>query len=257
MHINFKELDDSYIIFTGPVDPLSQILPELNQFIKANKLAESTFNPYQSSIATLNQNEEKLKNISRVNFDDSYKQEMDRRKEIMKNTKVKRAPKAYQLSENFSINNVIAEMNERDDNLMFKNEDEKLIYKNAMDLIKENANDRFTLKSRTRFESLMKSPLYVKSDIRLKFPDSYILEGSFGLFETVKDICLFVQNYLNNPGNTFVVSTTPPPKKYNKLNETIYDLKLYPQVLMYVNFDKEYDGLRKDKIGPIKIKMEN
>ena len=105
------------------------------------------------------------------------------------------------------------------------------------------------------FENLMNSPIYVKSDIRFKFPDSNILEASFGLNEKIGDLYKFIKEYLINPNEKFTISTTPPPKKYIKENETIQNNKLFPQVLMYVNFDLEYSGLIKEKIEKIKINM--
>ena len=143
-------------------------------------------------------------------------------------------------------------MNEIDDDLMSNSEDDKMIFKNSMDIIKKNQNDRFTLKSRLLFETLMKSPIYIKSDIRFKFPDNNIIEASFALYETIGDLYNFIKTYLNNPYEESTISTTPPPKKYTKLNETIENSKLYPQVLMYVNFEK-YSGLIKEKIEKNKI----
>ena len=101
----------------------------------------------------------------------------------------------------------------------------------------------------------MKSPIYIKSDIRFKFPDNNIIEASFALYETIGDLYNFIKTYLNNPYEEFTISTTPPPKKYTKLNETIENSKLYPQVLMYVNFEK-YSGLIKEKIEKNKIIMQ-
>lgn len=56
--------------------------------------------------------------------------------------------------------------------------------------------------------------------------------------------------------NEYTISTTPPLKRYVKKEETIISQKLYPQILMYVNFDKGYDGLNENKIAPIKVNME-
>ena len=147
-------------------------------------------------------------------------------------------------------------MNEIDNFDMISNsEDDKLIYKKAMDIIKENQNNRFTLKSRLNYEKLINTPIYVKSDIRFKFPDSNILEASFSLNEKIEDLYNFIKEYLNNPNDKFTISTTPPPKRYIKINETIQFNKLFPQVLMYVNFDDQYNGLNSDKINKIKITM--
>ncbi len=175
----------------------------------------------------------------------------------MKNAVTERNPKFYELNPNFSLNNVIQQMNVADDNSLINNsEDDKLIFTDAMALIKKNANNKFTLKSRIKYENLIKTPVYIKADVRLKFPNSFILEGSFTLFETVGDIYNFVKEYLKNPNNKFTISTSPPPKKYEKLGDTLYSQKLYPQVLMYVNCDN-FEGLDESKIEPIKVDIQS
>ena len=257
-YLHFKEVDD-YMYLIGNINQLINIIPELNGFIKVNKLAETNFNPYQASIASIGNNAEKLKDISskEVNFDDLYNNEIRRRNNIINNTKIDRNPKSYEVNNQYSINNIINKMNEIEnfDDMVSNSEDDKLIFKNAMSLIKENQNNRFNLKSRMHFENLMNSKIYVKSDIRFKFPDSNILEASFGLNEKIGDLYKFIKEYLINPNEKFTISTTPPPKKYIKENETIQNNKLFPQVLMYVNFDLEYSGLIKEKIEKIKINM--
>ena len=249
----FKQ-DGDYLYLLGQQNNITQLVPELNSFIKENKIAQSNFNPYQSSFASLSGNEEKIKNIAanETNFDDLIKKEKERRQKLILNTKVDRNVKTYELNSNYSINNIIQKMNEIDDDLMSNSEDDKMIFKNSMEIIKKNQNDRFTLKSRLLFETLMKCPIYIKSDIRFKFPDNNIIEASFALYETIGDLYNFIKPYLNNPYEEFTISTTPPPKRYIKLNETIENCKLYPQVLMYVNFEK-YSGLIKEKIEKNKI----
>ena len=252
----FKQ-DCDYLYLLGQQNNITQLVPELNSFIKENKIAQSNFNPYQSSFASLSGNEEKIKNIAanETNFDDLIKKEKERRQKLILNTKVDRNVKTYELNSNYSINNIIQKMNEIDDDLMSNSEDDKMIFKNSMEIIKKNQNDRFTLKSRLLFETLMKCPIYIKSDIRFKFPDNNIIEASFALYETIGDLYNFIKPYLNNPYEEFTISTTPPPKRYIKLNETIENCKLYPQVLMYVNFEK-YSGLIKEKIEKNKIIMQ-
>ena len=135
------------------------------------------------------------------------------------------------------------------------NEDKMIIKKNLA-LIKEKENDRFTLKSRMRLEQLMKTPIYVKSDIRLKFPNEIILQGSFALYETIGDIYDFVKNFLRNKNDKFNISTTPPLKRYLKMDATIGNEKLYPNLLMYVNFEEEFSGLDENKTKNIKQNLE-
>ena len=61
-----------------------------------------------------------------------------------------------------------------------------------------------------------------------------ILQGSFALHETVGDIYSFIKNYLRDKNDKFNISTTPPLKRYLKMEETIGNEKLYPNLLAKV-----------------------
>ena len=255
--IGFKQLDNNYLYLIGSPSNLNIVNPELNLFIKNNKLAQIDFNPYKSSFTSLSNNENQIKKISsfETNFEDLIIEEKRRRRDIVLNTKVYRNPKFYTLTQKYGMNRLLQTMSEKDDDLIYKSIDESLIYKNSMELIKKNANNRFILRSRTEYEKLINKPIYVKSEIRLKFPDQNILEGSFALYETIGDIYNFIREYLYNKYEQFTISTTPPPKKYINLNEKIAFYKLFPQVLMYVNFER-YSGLNRDKVNKIRVFME-
>ena len=193
------------------------------------------------SYSSLNNDKSKIKAISNTetNFEELIKEELKRRKQIVNNAKIDHNPRII-LSQNTNIFGDSYDMNIIDE----KSEDEKLIYKKSMELIQQNANDRFTLKSRTKFEKLINTPIYTKSDIRFRFPDGTLLEGSFALYETIGDIYAFIGSLLKNNEEKFTISTTPPLKKYTKMDESILQLKLFPKVNMYVNYESNsYSGL--------------
>ena len=257
MHIGFKKVDD-YMYLIGDAKNITVVMSELNKFIKDNKIAKPTFDPYKGSISSLSGNDEKLKKvqITEVNFEDLYYAEIERRNIIIKKAIINRNPKLYELEKNYSINRIINTINQGDDDLISNSNEDKMIIKKNLALLKEKENDRFTLKSRTRLEQLMKTPIYVKSDIRLKFPNEQILQGSFALYETIGNIYEFVRSYLKNKNERFNISTTPPLKRYLKLGNTIQEEKLYPNILMYVNFEGTFSGLDEYKIMPIKANLE-
>ena len=256
-HIGFKNLDD-YMYLVGDAKNISLIMSELNKFIRDNKIAESTFDPYKGSISSISGNDERLKKVqsTEINFEDLYYQEIDRRNNIIKNSKTERNPKLFELEKNYSLNRIINTINQNEDDLISNSNEDKMIIKKNLALLKEKENDRFTLKSRTRLEMLMKTPIYVKSDIRLKLPNDQILQGSFGLYETVGDIYSFIREYLKDKNEKFNISTTPPLKRYTKMEQTIQEEKLYPNLLMYINFENEFSGLDEDKIKNIKANLE-
>jgi tether containing UBX domain for GLUT4 len=242
----------------GDTKKITIIMSELNQFIKDNKIAQSTFDPYKGSISSLSGNEEKLKKVqtTEVNFEDLYYNEIERRNDIIRKSKIERKPKLYELEKNYSLNRIINTINQNEEDLISNSNEDKLIIKKNLALLKEKENDRFTLKSRTRLEQLMKTPIYVKSDIRLKFPNEIILQGSFALYETIGDIYKFINNYLKDKNEKFNISTTPPLKRYLKMDNTIQEEKLYPNLLMYVNFEEQFSGLDEEKIKDIKCNLE-
>ena len=256
-HIGFKNLDD-YMYLVGDAKNISLIMSELNKFIRDNKIAESSFDPYKGSISSLSGNDERLKKVqsTEINFEDLYYKEIDRRNNIIKNSKTERNPKLYELEKNYSLNRIINTINQNEEDLTSNSNEDKMIIKKNLALLKEKENDRFTLKSRTRLEMLMKTPIYVKSDIRLKLPNDQILQGSFGLFETVGDIYSFIREYLKDKNEKFNISTTPPLKRYTKMDNTIQEEKLYPNLLMYINFENEFSGLDENKIKNIKTNLE-
>ena len=256
-HIGFKNLDD-YMYLVGDAKNISLIMSELNKFIRDNKIAESTFDPYKGSISSISGNDERLKKVqsTEINFEDLYYQEIDRRNNIIKNSKTERNPKLFELEKNYSLNRIINTINQNEDDLISNSNEDKMIIKKKLALLKEKENDRFTLKSRTRLEMLMKTPIYVKSDIRLKLPNDQILQGSFGLYETVGDIYSFIREYLKDKNEKFNISTTPPLKRYTKMEQTIQEEKLYPNLLMYINFENEFTGLDENKTKNIKANLE-
>ena len=257
LHIGFKRVDE-YMYLIGEAKNITDVMKELNQFIKDNKIAQSTFDPYKGSISSLTGNEEKLKKVqtTEVNFEDLYYNEIERRNDIIRKSKIERKPKLYELEKNYSLNRIINTINQNEEDLISNSNEDKLIIKKNLALLKEKENDRFTLKSRTRLEQLMKTPIYVKSDIRLKFPNEIILQGSFALYETIGDIYKFINNYLKDKNEKFNISTTPPLKRYLKMDNTIQEEKLYPNLLMYVNFEEQFSGLDESRTKNIKANLE-
>jgi len=257
LDIGFKNVDE-YMYLIGDAKNISVVMSELNKFIRDNRIAESAFDPYKGSISSLSGNDEKLRKIqsTEINFEDLYYNEIDRRNVIIKKSKIERKPKLYILEKNYSINSIINTINQNYEELASNSNEDKMIIKKNLALLKEKENDRFTLKSRTRLEQLMKTPIYVKSDIRLKLPCELILQGSFALYETIGDIYNFVKEYLIVKTEKFNISTTPPLKRYLQLNKTIQEEKLYPNILMYVNFEDEFSGLDESKTKNIKSNLE-
>jgi hypothetical protein len=54
--------------------------------------------------------------------------------------------------------------------------------------------------------------------------------------ETVGDIYAFIKENIINPNESFYLTTSPPLVKYQDMKATIYNTKLAPSTLMYINF---------------------
>jgi tether containing UBX domain for GLUT4 len=115
------------------------------------------------------------------------------------------------------------------------NLEEQDFYKYAMSLIKSN-NDKFVVKRKADYEKLIKKPLYTKATIRIKFPNDRLLQGNFGLMETVGDIYDFVKENLTEEFQPFSLFTAYPRKIYTDKNATIYNQSLAPSTELYITF---------------------
>jgi len=64
----------------------------------------------------------------------------------------------------------------------------------------------------------MKTPHHSRSNVRVKFPDGYLLQGTFGALERVEDIHTFVAECLFVKPNQreFFLYETPPKKVMDK-----------------------------------------
>lgn len=176
-------------------------------------------------------------------WDKLLRQEKERRLKIIKNsTKCVRNTKIFlSLSK---MNLFESNINHNNLNLTNKSvtkEDEEDYLVFAKNLIKENRDDKFKIKSRIEFEKLVNEPVCSFSTIKLRFSDNSILQGDFALQETVNSIYNFLFEHINlsnfNNKNDVKIESSYPKKHYNQLNNTLFNEKLYPNCLLYVNID--------------------
>ena len=82
----------------------------------------------------------------------------------------------------------------------------------------QEKKSKFQNKRFQELEKLMKTPNHTRGTVRIKFPDGYLLQGTFGALETVEDIYAFVgQNLFVGPsGREFYLYETPPKKVMDK-----------------------------------------
>ena len=83
----------------------------------------------------------------------------------------------------------------------------------------------------------MKQPNHTRSNVRIKFPDGYLLQGTFGALETVKDIYTFVGECLFIPPTErqFYLYETPPKKILDQKvhKNDLVTQRLVPSCMLY------------------------
>ena len=83
----------------------------------------------------------------------------------------------------------------------------------------------------------MKTPNHSRGTVRIKFPDGYLLQGTFGALETVEDIYQFVgENLFVGPtGREFYLYETPPKKVMDKkvFKNNLITQRLVPSCMLY------------------------
>ena len=82
----------------------------------------------------------------------------------------------------------------------------------------QEKKSKFQNKRFQELEKLMKTPNHTRSNVRIKFPDGYLLQGTFGALETVEDIYNFVGENMFIPPTEreFYLYETPPKKVLDK-----------------------------------------
>jgi hypothetical protein len=63
-------------------------------------------------------------------------------------------------------------------------------------MAEKEKKSKFQNKRYSELERLLNSPNHTRTNIRVKFPDGYLIQGTFGAKETVKDVYEFVAAHL-------------------------------------------------------------
>lgn len=95
---------------------------------------------------------------------------------------------------------------------------------------------KWNIVSETEYDRLLNSPYYLKAVIRLRYPDETQVQAQFASMETIGEIYKLIKESLENPSEEFYLFQFPPAKKLIDLSSTVYNEKLEPSTLLYVNF---------------------
>lgn len=76
---------------------------------------------------------------------------------------------------------------------------------------------------------------YSSSLVRIRFPQGFILQGTFSTTSTLQDIHEMITAVLKNPSIPFYLFTAPPVQKYQNLKSTLEELKFVPAIILNIS----------------------
>ncbi|CAD8108599.1 unnamed protein product [Paramecium sonneborni] len=100
---------------------------------------------------------------------------------------------------------------------------------------------QFTSKRKKEYEELLKKPIYSKTEIRVQFPDSVIVQAFFGPLETIKDLYDLIKDMLGDQNLEFYLYTSPPLVRMTQkhFQQSFEDLNSVPNGLFYFGVEKQ------------------
>ena len=104
----------------------------------------------------------------------------------------------------------------------------------ALRFLAENEkNTKFRNKRYEELDRLQKQQLYTTSLVRIRFPDDYVLQGTFGALERLEEVFKFVKANLFNKEREFYLYETPPKKILTEMKHTLKNSKMVPSGMVY------------------------
>lgn len=114
-----------------------------------------------------------------------------------------------------------------------------------MFLANQEKKSKFRDRRAIQLEAVKKQAHHTRSKIRVKLPDGYILQGTFGAKEKIKDVYEFVKNCVVLKERKFILFETPPKRVMTEMNKTLHAARLVPSCLLYFG----WADLDETKIG--------
>lgn len=112
-------------------------------------------------------------------------------------------------------------------------------------LAEQERKSKFRDRRALELEAVRKQAHHTRAKIRVKMPDGYILQGTFGAKERVQAVLDFVKNCLVLKDRPFYLFETPPKRVLQASNKTLYASKLVPSCLLYF----AWEDLSETKMG--------
>lgn len=103
-------------------------------------------------------------------------------------------------------------------------------------LAENEKNMKFRNKRQEELDRLQKQQVYTTSLIRIRFPDDYVLQGTFGALERTEQVFKFVKENLFKEGEEvreFYLYETPPKKLVTELQKSLKQMRMVPSGMLY------------------------
>ena len=225
-YLKIQNPNQEQIFYISMLSSLNQLATKHNLPIKE---PPESFNPYKSSILSTDFSKPKI--IERPNdflkINNEINHIIEAREEIKKSTKIKRRPQIYRPQ---SGTGNLSEVN-------FQAIDEEIIRKEVQNFISQREKSQnFQNKRRNELEKLRNQAVFTRVAVKIKFPDGFVLEGSFAFTETMQDVYFFVMSFLQYD-KEFYLFTTLPKKVIGPNLETLDQYS--PAVLLHFSWTDE------------------
>lgn len=100
--------------------------------------------------------------------------------------------------------------------------DDNLMIRNIAQIMKQSEeNSKFQSKRKKELAKMEKQRVLTVATIRIRMPDKMLLQGTFSVKESVKDLYEFVQGALQTPERKFTLYISPPIQKLTKPKESL------------------------------------
>jgi hypothetical protein len=74
---------------------------------------------------------------------------------------------------------------------------------------------------------------HTRTKLRIRFPDNYVLQGTFGAKETLQHVHDYVKQNIVSKERDFYLFETPPKKVLKDKKQSLFKARLVPMAIIY------------------------
>mmetsp|Transcript_22044 Transcript_22044/g.21738 ORF Transcript_22044/g.21738 Transcript_22044/m.21738 type:complete len:340 (-) Transcript_22044:26-1045(-) len=234
--IGFTEERENYYMPQVDFEEINRALDEVNEvaeniglapkLVPRTEITPEVFNPYKPAITKTNPDVPKINSREHdpIAITEAIKKIEENHDQLARQTSVSRDPVVYRISDG-NLNATLARLNEEEKNRYQEDEERQINLRNIQRVMKEREElSKFQNKRKKQLEALQSREIYTRALIRIRFPDRTLLQGTFSVKETERDVYAFVASFLAQQGRKFHLFFSPPK---TIVKATTKDLKSY------------------------------